>query len=86
MKSADLSRTLGFVVKVFFLMVACYVFILIYCGFLAIKILDLRDGAQHLNELNSKVIELKSELNSNFLLSPDLFPYTTLFRSRKSVV
>lgn len=71
MKSADLSRTLGFVVKVFFLMVACYVFILIYCGFLTIKILDLRDGAQHLSELNRKVIELKSELNSNFLLSPD---------------
>ena len=71
MKSADLSRTLGFVVKVFVLMVACYIITLAYCGYLTFKILDVRDSAQHLNDLNSKVIELKSELNSSFLLSPD---------------
>ena len=71
MKSADLSRTLGFVVKVFVLMVACYIITLAYCAYLTFKILDVRDSAQHLNDLNSKVVELKSELNSNFLLSPD---------------
>ncbi len=71
MKSADLSRTLGFVVRVFVLMVACYIITLAYCGYLTFKILDVRDSAQHLNDLNSKVLELKSELNSNFLLSPD---------------
>lgn len=71
MKSADLSRTLGFVVRVFVLMVACYIITLACCGYLTFKILDVRDSAQHLNDLNSKVLELKSELNSSFLLSPD---------------